>query len=86
MSYAVDVHCATVRCEGGRVYLLQDPASEDPALRTAAAMLMLASYRNQSIHVFVRPALLATAVHVTRSRRKGELVDGPTGTFSDPPR
>uniref|UniRef100_A0A3P9CDR7 Dihydroxyacetone phosphate acyltransferase n=1 Tax=Maylandia zebra TaxID=106582 RepID=A0A3P9CDR7_9CICH len=43
-----------------------DPASQDPlspeegVMRTAAAVLMLVSYRNQALHVFVRPGILAT--------------------------
>ncbi|XP_045916341.1 dihydroxyacetone phosphate acyltransferase isoform X2 [Micropterus dolomieu] len=70
-----------VRRKAGRVYLLQEekPARERPVsqeegvIRTAAAVLMLASYRNQSLHVFLRPAMLATAIHVTKTTRRDEL-------------
>uniref|UniRef100_A0A3Q1CSL7 Glyceronephosphate O-acyltransferase 2 n=1 Tax=Amphiprion ocellaris TaxID=80972 RepID=A0A3Q1CSL7_AMPOC len=48
--------------------------SEDGVMRTAAAVLMLASYRNQALHVFVRPAMLAAALNVTRSRRREQLL------------
>ncbi|KAJ3607274.1 hypothetical protein NHX12_026785, partial [Muraenolepis orangiensis] len=33
----------------------------------------VASHRNQALHVFVRPAMLAVAMHVTASRRRSEL-------------
>ncbi|XP_038582896.1 dihydroxyacetone phosphate acyltransferase isoform X2 [Micropterus salmoides] len=70
-----------VRRKAGRVYLLQEekPAREHPVsqeegvIRTAVAVLMLASYRNQSLHVFLRPAMLATAIHVTKATRRDEL-------------
>lgn len=43
-------------------------------MRTAAGMLMLASYRNQCVHVFGRPAMLATAICVTMSTQRGEKI------------
>ncbi|XP_045916340.1 dihydroxyacetone phosphate acyltransferase isoform X1 [Micropterus dolomieu] len=81
MSSAVALHHSIVRRKAGRVYLLQEekPARERPVsqeegvIRTAAAVLMLASYRNQSLHVFLRPAMLATAIHVTKTTRRDEL-------------
>lgn len=80
MSSAVALHHSIVRRKAGRVYLLQEekPAREHPVsqeegvIRTAVAVLMLASYRNQSLHVFLRPAMLATAIHVTKATRRGE--------------
>lgn len=42
---------------------------------TAAAVLMLASYRNQCVHVFVRPAILATAIRTSRATRRGGMTD-----------
>ncbi|XP_038582895.1 dihydroxyacetone phosphate acyltransferase isoform X1 [Micropterus salmoides] len=81
MSSAVALHHSIVRRKAGRVYLLQEekPAREHPVsqeegvIRTAVAVLMLASYRNQSLHVFLRPAMLATAIHVTKATRRDEL-------------
>ncbi|XP_076612489.1 dihydroxyacetone phosphate acyltransferase-like [Chaetodon auriga] len=81
MSSTVAIHHSTVHRKAGRIYLVQEeePARKHPispeegVTRTAAAMLMLASYRNQSMHVFVRPAMLATAMHVTKATRKDEL-------------
>uniref|UniRef100_A0A8C5C9Q1 Glyceronephosphate O-acyltransferase n=1 Tax=Gadus morhua TaxID=8049 RepID=A0A8C5C9Q1_GADMO len=49
------------------------PASpEERLLGAAVAVLSCASYRNQVLHVFLRPALLATAVHTASSGKKGE--------------
>uniref|UniRef100_A0A4W6ELV8 Glyceronephosphate O-acyltransferase 2 n=1 Tax=Lates calcarifer TaxID=8187 RepID=A0A4W6ELV8_LATCA len=81
MSSAVALHCSIVHRKAGRVYLVQEeelarkrPISlEEGVTRTAAAVLMLASYRNQLLHVFVRPALLATAIHITKSTQRNEL-------------
>uniref|UniRef100_A0AAY4CZW9 Phospholipid/glycerol acyltransferase domain-containing protein n=1 Tax=Denticeps clupeoides TaxID=299321 RepID=A0AAY4CZW9_9TELE len=60
-------HHSVVRCEKGRVTLVEEagasPATpEEGVFRRAAAVLMCASYRNQALHVFVRPALVATAI------------------------
>ncbi|GLD59748.1 dihydroxyacetone phosphate acyltransferase-like protein [Lates japonicus] len=81
MSSAVALHRSVVHRKAGRVYLVQEeePARKRPispeegVTRTAAAVLMLASYRNQLLHVFVRPALLATAIHITKSTQRSEL-------------
>lgn len=80
MSSAVDIHRSIVCCKAGRVHLVQEekaerkhPVSpEDGVIRTAATVLMLASYRNQCLHVFVRPAILAAAIHSTRATLRGE--------------
>ncbi|XP_069578972.1 dihydroxyacetone phosphate acyltransferase [Brachyistius frenatus] len=82
MSSTVALHHSIVHRKAGRVYLVQDevPARKRPispeegVIRTAAAMLMLASYRNQSLHVFVRPAFLAMAMHITKSTQRDELL------------
>lgn len=79
MSSAVDIHRSLVCCKAGRVHLVQEekaerkhPAGpEDDLIRTAATVLMLASYRNQCMHVFVRPAILAAAIHTTRATLRG---------------
>lgn len=75
------MHRSVVQHKAGRVFLVreEEPArkhpisSEEGVMRTAAGMLMLASYRNQCVHVFVRPAMLATAICVTKSTQRGEL-------------
>ncbi|KAM9704240.1 dihydroxyacetone phosphate acyltransferase [Menidia menidia] len=82
MSSTAALHRSVVRCRAGRVHLVEEdqperkhPGSpEEAVMRTASAALMLASYRNQALHVFVRPALLATAMRLTKSRQKGELL------------
>ncbi|KAM9840136.1 dihydroxyacetone phosphate acyltransferase [Aulostomus maculatus] len=81
MSSTVALHHAAVHRKAGRVYLAQEeePARKHPVspeegvTRTATAVLMLASYRNQALHLFVRPALLATAIRVTKSTLRDEL-------------
>lgn len=82
MSAAVALHRSVVQHKAGRVFLVreEEPArkhpinSEEGVMRTAAGMLMLASYRNQCVHVFVRPAMLATAICVTKSTQRGEKI------------
>ncbi|XP_023286081.1 dihydroxyacetone phosphate acyltransferase-like [Seriola lalandi dorsalis] len=81
MSSTMALHRSVVHHKAGRVYLVQEeetvrkrPISpEEGVIKIAAAVLMLASYRNQALHVFVRPALLATAIHITKSTRRDEL-------------
>lgn len=81
MSATAALHRSMVRREAGRVYLVQEEQPErkhpirpeDDVVRKATMMLMLASYRNQSLHVFMRPAMLATAMHVTKSTQRDEL-------------
>ncbi|KAM4522212.1 dihydroxyacetone phosphate acyltransferase isoform 2-T2 [Odontesthes bonariensis] len=82
MSSTVALHHSIVRRKAGRVYLVEEqeperkhPISpEEAVMRTATAALILVSYRNQALHVFVRPALLATAIRITKSTQKGELL------------
>ncbi|RVE56045.1 hypothetical protein OJAV_G00232120 [Oryzias javanicus] len=82
MSSSAALHRGIVQRKAGCVFLVQEdePARTHPArpeegvMKTAAAALMLVSYRNQSLHVFVRPALLATAMHITKSTHRDELL------------
>ncbi|XP_027896653.1 dihydroxyacetone phosphate acyltransferase isoform X1 [Xiphophorus couchianus] len=82
MSSTVALHRSVVYRKAGRVYLTRNDelerkhsiVPEDDMMRTAAAFLMLASYRNQCLHVFVRPALLALAMSIRKSTRKDELL------------
>nr|XP_046228564.1 dihydroxyacetone phosphate acyltransferase [Scatophagus argus] len=81
MSSTMANHRSVVHRKAGRVYLVQEeeparkyPVSpEEGVISRAAAVLMLASYRNQSMHVFVRPAMLATAMHITKTTQRDEL-------------
>lgn len=85
MSSTVAIHRSVVHRKAGRVYLVreEEPARKRPispeegVIRTAAAVLMLASYRNQSIHIFLRPAMLATAIHITKTTQRGERLTQP---------
>lgn len=80
MSSTAALHRSLVHRKAERVFLVQEeePARKRPispqegVIRTAAPLLMLASYRNQSVHVFVRPAMLAAAIHITQTTRRGE--------------
>ncbi|XP_028252785.1 dihydroxyacetone phosphate acyltransferase [Parambassis ranga] len=82
MSSTLTLHRSIVQRKAGRVYLVQEEkpvrkhpiGPEEGVMRTAAAVLMLASYRNQSMHVFVRPAMLATAILITKSTQRDELL------------
>ncbi|XP_037541747.1 dihydroxyacetone phosphate acyltransferase [Nematolebias whitei] len=82
MSSSVALHRSVAQRKAGRVYLVreEEPERKHPVnpeegvTRTAAAALMLASYRNQSLHVFTRPAMLATAMSVTKSTQRDELL------------
>ncbi|XP_061669080.1 dihydroxyacetone phosphate acyltransferase [Syngnathoides biaculeatus] len=83
MSATVALHYPSVRLEAGRVFLVvkeeaevagrQRISAEDDVVRMAEPMLMMASYRNQSVHLFVRPALLAVALNLSQSSRKDEV-------------
>ncbi|KAL2082617.1 hypothetical protein ACEWY4_022435 [Coilia grayii] len=81
MSSSMSLHRSVVRCEGGQVLLLgeQQPGGDASAspegdvLKRAAVVLMCASYRNQALHVFVRPSLVAVAMAITPSRRKEDV-------------
>ncbi|XP_075993865.1 dihydroxyacetone phosphate acyltransferase [Genypterus blacodes] len=81
LSSSLALHRALVCRTDGRVCLVreEEPARKQPispekeAVRTAAAVLMLASYRNPAIHVFIRPAMLAVAMDTTKSTQRDEL-------------
>ncbi|KTF86397.1 hypothetical protein cypCar_00028031 [Cyprinus carpio] len=78
MSSSVSLHHSVVRCERGRVYLVEEagpgPVTQEEAVfRRAAAVLMCASYRNQAVHVFTRPAMVAVAM-ITAARNRTDDV------------
>lgn len=50
---------------------VEDGAVGEIVFRRALAVLMCATYRNQLLNVFVRPALVAIALQMTPSFRKG---------------
>uniref|UniRef100_A0A673FW82 Si:ch73-21k16.5 n=1 Tax=Sinocyclocheilus rhinocerous TaxID=307959 RepID=A0A673FW82_9TELE len=57
MSSSMSLHHSVVRCERGRVYLVEEAGpgpvtQEEGVFIRAAAVLMCASYRNQAVHVF----------------------------------
>uniref|UniRef100_A0A8C2HR68 Si:ch73-21k16.5 n=1 Tax=Cyprinus carpio TaxID=7962 RepID=A0A8C2HR68_CYPCA len=78
MSSSVSLHHSVVRCERGRVYLVEEagpgPVTQEEAVfRRAAAVLMCASYRNQAVHVFTRPAMVAVAMTTAASHRTDDI-------------
>ncbi|CAL8393499.1 unnamed protein product [Gadus morhua 'NCC'] len=81
MSSNMSLHHSVARRRGGRVFLLEEEgfagrqptSAEEGVAWRAVAVLMMASHRNQALHVFARPAMLAVAMHVTASRQRREL-------------
>lgn len=71
------LHHSIARSENGRVHLVEEagpgPVTEEEAVfQRASVVLMCASYRNQALHVFTRPALVAVAMTTAPSYNKGE--------------
>lgn len=83
VSSSLALHRGLVRVSGGRVRLASPPGgpsepgpppgTEAELLDGAVAILAAASYRNQVLHVFVRPALLVAAVLATSSNKKKDV-------------
>uniref|UniRef100_A0A671P6S8 Dihydroxyacetone phosphate acyltransferase-like n=1 Tax=Sinocyclocheilus anshuiensis TaxID=1608454 RepID=A0A671P6S8_9TELE len=78
MSSSMSLHHSVVRCERGRVYLVEEEGpgpvtQEEGVFRRAAAVLMCASYRNQAVHVFTRPAMVAVAMTTAASHRTDDI-------------
>lgn len=78
MSSSLTLHYSVVRCERGRVFLVEEVGpgpvtQEESVFRRAAAVLMCASYRNQAVHVFTRPAMVAVAMAKAVSSRTDDV-------------
>ncbi|XP_040919989.1 dihydroxyacetone phosphate acyltransferase isoform X1 [Toxotes jaculatrix] len=87
VSSSLSLHRGLVKISEGRVQLAlehaggQAGAGERPSTLTpeeelmgqAVIVLSCASYRNQALHVFLRPALLASAIHTASSNKKQEV-------------
>ncbi|KAG7234262.1 hypothetical protein INR49_005251 [Caranx melampygus] len=85
VSSSLSLHRGLVKISEGRVQLALDqaagggqtephssaatPMPEEELLNRAVVVLSCASYRNQVLHIFLRPALLASAVHAASSTR-----------------
>ena len=70
------LHSNIARLINGHV-VLNDTGVEDGAVgeivfKRALVILMCSTYRNQLLNVFVRPSLVALALQMTRSFRKGK--------------
>ncbi|XP_032442075.1 dihydroxyacetone phosphate acyltransferase isoform X1 [Xiphophorus hellerii] len=89
VSSSLSLHRSLVRVSEGRVQLNLEPGSgsgfpppamtpEEELLSKAVVVLSCASYRNQVLHVFIRAALLASAIHSVAGSRKQEIFN----TFS----
>ncbi|XP_055741850.1 dihydroxyacetone phosphate acyltransferase [Salvelinus fontinalis] len=81
MSSSMALHRSVIRCHQGRVTLLEEEGpvgaepftTEEGVVRRARAVLMVAAYRNQALHVFTRPAMLALAVHTVQSSQREDI-------------
>lgn len=78
MSSNMALHHSVVHVENGRVRLVEEvgpgPVTQEEAMfRRASAVLMCASYRNQALHVLIRPVLVAVAMTMALSYSKGKL-------------
>ncbi|KAM9496422.1 dihydroxyacetone phosphate acyltransferase [Clarias gariepinus] len=79
VSSSLSVHRNLACVSGGRVQLVVPEAPgaglspEEAEFNRAVIVLSCASYRNQTLHVFVRPALLAVAMHAANSSRRDEV-------------
>ncbi|XP_067098082.1 dihydroxyacetone phosphate acyltransferase [Osmerus mordax] len=82
VSSSLSLHKGLVCVSGGRVRLLEagsSPSSTSPEeslFSRAVGMLACTSYRNQVLHIFLRPALLATAMHTANSTKKEDVYNG----------
>ncbi|XP_061900801.1 dihydroxyacetone phosphate acyltransferase [Entelurus aequoreus] len=74
VSSSLSLHGGLVRVSEGKVHLALEQGGatspEEDLLNRAVLVLSCASYRNQALHVFLRPALLASAIHAASSREK----------------
>uniref|UniRef100_A0A8D0EAG4 Dihydroxyacetone phosphate acyltransferase n=1 Tax=Salvator merianae TaxID=96440 RepID=A0A8D0EAG4_SALMN len=84
------LHCNIAGLVNGQVVLndreLTPAATEELVFKEALIILMCASYRNQLLNIFVRPALIALALQVTQCSRKEEIYSNFTfwrDVFSD---
>ncbi|XP_042157066.1 dihydroxyacetone phosphate acyltransferase isoform X2 [Oncorhynchus tshawytscha] len=81
MASSMALHSSVIRCHQGRVTLLEEEGpvgagpftTEEGVVRRARAVLMVAAYRNQALHVFIRPAMVALAIHTTRSSQREDI-------------
>nr|XP_020471021.1 dihydroxyacetone phosphate acyltransferase isoform X1 [Monopterus albus] len=92
VSSSLSLHQGLVRISEGRVHLALEQAGrkagpgepqgavtpEEELWSQAVIVLSCASYRNQAMHIFLRPALLASAIHAATSNKKQEVFN----TFS----
>lgn len=84
VSSSLSLHRGLVKiCEGTVQLAVEQAASvggtqtsvspEEELLNQAVVILSCVSYRNQALHVFLRPALLASAIHTASSNNKQEV-------------
>lgn len=85
VSSSLALHHGLVKVSDGKVHLRLSEGTqtgpvtpEEQVLSRAVPVISCASYRNQALHVFVRPALLATALHTAATSNKQEVFN----TFS----
>ncbi|XP_072217904.1 dihydroxyacetone phosphate acyltransferase [Leuresthes tenuis] len=91
VSSSLSLHRGLVRISEGKVQLALEQGGragagtphsavtpEEELLSQAVVILSCTSYRNQGLHVFLRPALVASAIHTATSNRKQEVFNSFT--------
>ncbi|XP_066533576.1 dihydroxyacetone phosphate acyltransferase [Hoplias malabaricus] len=78
VSESLALHRSIACCERGCVHLVEEagpgPVTQvEGVFRRASVVLMCASYRNQALHVFTRPALVSLAMSTASSHRKEDV-------------
>ncbi|XP_051500293.1 dihydroxyacetone phosphate acyltransferase-like isoform X2 [Myxocyprinus asiaticus] len=78
MSSNLTLHHSVAHCDKGHIHLAEEagpvPVSqEEGVFRRATAVLMCASYRNQAVHVFTRPAMVAVTLTKAASNRTDDI-------------
>ncbi|KAJ8270697.1 hypothetical protein GJAV_G00118200, partial [Gymnothorax javanicus] len=77
VSASLALHHDLVHITGGRVQLVEEPqdsaSPEESLFNRAVGVLSCASYRNQVLHVFLRPALTAVALETATTTRNDDV-------------
>ncbi|XP_062857875.1 dihydroxyacetone phosphate acyltransferase [Trichomycterus rosablanca] len=78
MSAHLSLHHSAVHCDDGRVRFVEELGpgpltQEETVYKHASAVLICAFYRNQCLHMFIRPVLVLLAMTATKSHNKGDV-------------
>uniref|UniRef100_A0A8C5M7Q7 Glyceronephosphate O-acyltransferase n=1 Tax=Leptobrachium leishanense TaxID=445787 RepID=A0A8C5M7Q7_9ANUR len=74
---SIELHSNFINTVDGQVTLLEYEQTGDPnkelIFKSAVSVLMCASYRNQMVNLYVRPALVVLACKISQSLKKDEI-------------